>query len=86
MDEIAVSDINPKMVATRTFENVLHYIQSSDLNFQLQLSSFAATISLKKSLVKDKTGAPLSLTSPCTYNAGDIAAVTSANLKLENEL
>ena len=74
------------MVATRTFENILHQIQSSNLNFQLQLSPFAANISLKKSLVRDKTGAPLSLISPCTYNAGDIAAVTAANLKLENEL
>ena len=86
MDEIAVSDINPTMVATRTFENILHHIQSSNLNFQLQLSPFAATISLTKSLVKYKTGAPLSLTSPCTYNAGDIAAVTAAKKKHENDL
>ena len=84
MDELAVSEINPTMVAKRTFENILNHIQSSNLNFQLQISPFRANISLKKSLVRDKTGAPLSVSHTCTYKAGDIAAVSAVNLKLEN--
>ena len=47
------------MVASRTFSSILQQIQSSNLNYQLQISPFSATISLKKTPIKDKYGAPL---------------------------
>ena len=57
MQESISSDFsNPKMLADQTFNNILDKIQKSNLNFQLQVSPFSAIISLKKSLVKDKSG------------------------------
>ena len=47
------------MVASRTFSSILQQIQSSNLNYQFQVSPFSATISLKKTSIKDKHGAPL---------------------------
>ena len=41
------------MMASIAFDNILKEIQTSNLNFQLQVSPFSAQISLKKSLVKD---------------------------------
>ena len=48
--------INPTMLAAKTFTEVLDGIHKSNLNFQLHVSPFTAKISLKKSLVKDRTG------------------------------
>jgi chromosome segregation ATPase len=56
MGQLRISDKNPTMVAKKSFENILEQIQSSNLNFQLQLSPFSANISLKKSFIKDKSG------------------------------
>ena len=47
------------MEASITFENILEQIQSSNLNFHMKLSPFTAVISLKKTLIKDKSGSPL---------------------------
>ena len=44
------------MLASTTFYKILDLIKSSNLNFQLSLSPFSAQISLKKSLVKDRSG------------------------------
>ena len=44
------------MMAEKTFSNIIQQVQSSNLNFQLQLSPFSVMISLKKTLVKDKFG------------------------------
>ena len=50
------------MVATtETFHNVLQVIQTSCLNYRLELSPFSATIYLKNSSIKDKNGNPLSI-------------------------
>lgn len=56
------------MLADQTFNNILDKIQKSNLNFQLQVSPFSAFISLKKSLVKDRSGSFLlpQLTQPST--------------------
>ena len=43
-------------LAEKTFNGILDQLQSSRLNFQLQLSPFSAVISLKKSFVKDLDG------------------------------
>ena len=56
MDQHSFSDQDPTMVAKQTFQQIIEQIQVSNLNFQLELSSFSARISLRKSLVKDKFG------------------------------
>ena len=57
MQQITDSDCkNSAMHATEAFKQILDKIQSSNLNFQIQVSPFSAQISLKKSLVKDRAG------------------------------
>ena len=50
------SDKKIKMVASDAFENLLKQVQSSNLNFRMEISPFSAVITLKKSLLKDKSG------------------------------
>ena len=53
------SDKNtPAMLACNAFEKIIDEIRYSNLNFQLHLSPFSAQISLKKSLILDKSGIP----------------------------
>ena len=42
------------MTAKQTFENLLSQVQSSCLNFRIELSPFSATIYLKKSFIKNQ--------------------------------
>ena len=89
------------MVASRTFNNILPRIQSSNLNFQLQISPFSANIYLKKTLIRDQYGAPLPPPQPspmplcpctnstparCSASDADLAARATKNLQLENDL
>ena len=53
------TDISPAMLASRRIDNILHQIQTSNLNFYLQLSPFCAHISPKKTLIRDKYGSYL---------------------------
>ena len=76
MDEYITSDQQPTMLASNMFYRILNLIQSSNLNFQLQLSPFSAQISLKKSLVKDKSGTVLLPPPDCVLNR---------NIKTEND-
>ena len=46
-------------MATETFQNVLRLIQTSGLNYKMNISPFSATIFIKNSLLKDKNGNPL---------------------------
>ena len=58
LEESVTSDcIDPTMVAAQNFNTILD--QSSGLNYHLQISPFSALISLKKTLIKDKSGKPL---------------------------
>ena len=50
------SDLEFKMEASQQFEDILDAVMGSQLNYQLQLSPFSATISVKKSFAKDKFG------------------------------
>ena len=50
------SDANPTMLPKKVFDQIVEQVQSSNLNFQLQLSPFSATIFLKRSFVRDKLG------------------------------
>ena len=47
------------MTASETFENLLKQVQSSYLNFKIELSPFSAIIHLKKSYIKNQQGIPL---------------------------
>ena len=96
MKEFISSDYaNPEMLADQAFSNILDGIQKSNLNFQLQVSPYSAFISLKKSLVKDRSGsillpppslatAPTPLSSS-TFNVNDAERDVKIN-KLENDL
>ena len=80
------------MAAGAVFESILQQIQSSNLNFKLQLSPFAAEISLKKTPVKNRNGVPyplpnpLSCTDPVHAKNENTAILTAENNELRNEL
>ena len=44
------------MDAANTFQNLLHSIQTSSLNFKIELSPFSANINLKNTFIKDRNG------------------------------
>ena len=72
------------MIAAKTFENIVQQIQSSNLNYKLQLSPFSANISLKKTPVRDMSGTPLIL--PCVYTAERVVKLEAENSKLKQEV
>ena len=95
MEKITSSDFrNHEMIAEQTFRNILDDIQRSNLNFQLQVSPFSAYISLRKTLVKDLSGAvllpppkasvPPSLQSPTLHT--DVAKYLVRINELEKDL
>ena len=65
----------------------MNTVQTSNLNFCLQISPFAANISLKKSFVKDKSGNVLVPDHDYTATPLDenLAALVSKNLMLEKQ-
>ena len=75
------------MLASQVFYNIIDQIQSSNLNFLLQVSPFSAQISLRKSLVTDKEGNPV-LPPPLNQSvpATTVKDLEVKNLKLENDL
>ena len=81
------SDIDPTRLASETFDRILSVIQHSNLNFALQVSPFSATISLKKSLVLEKSCSFRVPPEPLIDNKNSnevIAALVAENNKLEN--
>ena len=72
------SDMNHAMLASTMFYKILDQIKSSNLNFQLSLSPFSAQISLKKSLVKDRSGSFL-LPPPVYETIQPVKAASSPN-------
>ena len=48
-----------KMTASTTFDYIIEEIKTSNLNFWFQMPPYSATISIKKSLIKDRSGLPL---------------------------
>ena len=80
------SDVNSTMsAAALAFDSIIHLIQSSNINFKLQLSPFAANISLKKTPVKDRTGIPFLPRVPNHPYSSEVDALTKIS-ELENEL
>ena len=90
MDEKMNSDrIKQKMLASKAFDNLLQQIQTSSLNYQIQISPFSALISLKKSLIKDKAGFPQLSPTPTwtsSYDHERTEYLLTMNAKLEEEV
>ena len=97
----SISDIEKTVMASTMFDNVIEYVRNSKLNFQLQLSPFSAHISLRRSLIKNRSGdtelPPLNLCSTtikkCSQqndkNAAleiEVNTLKDANKKLTEEL
>ena len=80
------SDLQPAMLASEAFHKILNMIQSSNLNFQLQVSPFSAQISLRKTLVKDKTGASILPPSLPSILNEDAKNLVTMNCKLEQDI
>lgn len=86
LDQFGDSDFT--MIATTEFNKVIDLVQSSCLNFQLKLSPFSATISLKKSLIKNKSGTFMVPMPPKTgtFCDDDINLLVQQKKKLSAEL
>ena len=69
-----LTDSDAAMLANKNFEIILSTIRSSSLNYSIQVTPFAATISLRKTIIKDKTG---------TYIAPRHMEVENSELKYE---
>ena len=50
------SDFDPKMAAAEVFETIINHVKLSNLNFRMEITPFSASIIIKKSLIKDKSG------------------------------
>ena len=77
------------MSAETVFNNIVQQVQSSNLNFMIQLSPFAANISLKKSPLKDKSGIPFplrSVSSPPPPSRDELETLAAKNKQLEMDL
>ena len=81
---------DPTMAASTAFNTILDQIRRSNLNFQMHLSPFSANISLKSSLIRDKSGSPLLPPAPLIlYNdvkSENMEILIATNKKLENDL
>ena len=91
MDEIEVSDVDITMQASNMFNDILDKVRNSSLNFNIQMSPFTATISLKKLLAKDRSGAYIQPTfsysmAPTPDKNLEMYMIKSENIKLRNEV
>ena len=73
-------------MATEKFEDILHQIRSSSLNFQMKVTPFTAVIYLKKSITKDKSGNFLQQSLSVNRTNKDLDLLVSKNLELEKEI
>ena len=62
---VAVTEL--EMCVNNTFGSILNEIQLSNLNFTLQVTPYAAYITLKKSVQKDRNGVPATPSPPLLY-------------------
>ena len=75
-------DKTPTMLASQTFDRIIQSIQKSNLNFVLHVSPYSANISLKKSLVTNKSG---SVCLPPEVSYDPIAYEELSSLKAKNK-
>ena len=71
-------------MAAQTFEDILSFVRTSNLNFQIQLTPYSAFISLKKSPMKDKSGCYLEPSIKHDHN--NFEDLRTKNCLLEKEL
>ena len=75
------------MAAVKTFNSIVQQVQASNLNYHLQLTPFAANISLKKTNIKDRFGRPIQTeVVPHVDSNHETEALHAQKYKLENEL
>ena len=86
MEQTSDSDTNPAMLASIVFNKILNQIQTSNLNFQVQISQFSAFISLRKSFVKDKSGTMLIPTAASSTTNLSMEELVAKNLKIQKDL
>ena len=89
MEKITDSDTNSAMLASNVFNKIIDQIQSSNLNFHLQISPFSAKISLKKSLIRGKAGAlllPPDRIMLANKNDDGVENLAAKNVMLEEKL
>ena len=86
MKQENISDKNPAMLALSVYQNILDQIQSSNLNFQIQLSPFSALISLKKSFVKDRNGDILIPPAEQPILSDEVENIVAKNRQLEKDI
>ena len=87
MEEFSSSDCNNlTMLATKSFNQIIEQVQTSCLNFQIQISPFSALISLKKSLIKDQSGNPVLPTKHPLSSSELVDTLEMKNLELVRKL
>ena len=83
MDKTMDSDLT--MVTNNAFNTVLQCVQNSGLNFQIQVSPFSAVISVKKSLVKNRSGDPIMPSFPKNDESKNVFDMESVKIKRKYE-
>ena len=78
---MTVTDL--EMATSTCFSSILHEIQLSNLNFKIEMTPFAAFITLKKKVIKDKNGIP-ALPSPPIICLLQQAQQEIFNMQVEN--
>ena len=79
------SEIDFSKMATLTFDCIIENVKRSCLNYQIQLSPFSAIISIKKSFLKDQSGAVVPPTSFTGRNQ-EFENLHSEKVELEKEV
>ena len=77
------SDFNPAMAASAMFDSIINQVRSSNLNFQMQMTPFSATIVIKKTLIKDTSGVHVI---PSTYKNHEEEMVEQKYKKVLTEI
>ena len=77
------TDSDLTMLAKNNFESVLSSVRNSCLNYSIHVSPFSATISLKKTIVKDRNGACIIPPLICENKSSDLRDDKAA---LEDEI
>ena len=67
-------------MATKTFQTLLMAIQTSGLNFKMEISAFSATICIKNSFIKDKNGNPVIQSSQVSDQSAKMKSEQASNL------
>ena len=70
------------MAAVNTFYSIVQQVQDSNLNYHLQLTPFAAKISLKRTSIKDRFGRPFQQVDPNKK----VEALSAKICELESQL